>query len=77
MAAHYRTEAVRDGWVPAPDALSGELCFTRDGMALSVVFLTAERLEEDGHGSRPDLTTGAGYSVGVDAYVNDVATGGC
>ncbi len=26
VAAHYRTEAVRGGWVPAPDALSGELC---------------------------------------------------
>ncbi|MEU2180002.1 hypothetical protein [Streptomyces thermolilacinus] len=76
VAAHYRTEAVRDGWVPAPDALPGNLCFTREGMALSVVLLTAERLEEDGHGGRPDLTTGAGYSVGVDAYVNDAAAAG-
>ncbi|MEU3447343.1 hypothetical protein AB0H29_08930 [Streptomyces thermolilacinus] len=77
VVAHYRTEAVRDGWVPVPDALSGKLCFTREDMALWVFFLTAEGLEENGHGSRPDLTTGAGYSVGVDAYLNNGAAAGC
>ncbi|MEU3944773.1 hypothetical protein [Streptomyces sp. NPDC029526] len=77
VTAHYRTEAVRDGWNPDPEASPGDLCFTRQGMALSIVFLTAERLAEDGHGSRPDLTTGAGYSVNADSYVNSGTEAGC
>ncbi|OSC60430.1 hypothetical protein CJI59_19990 [Streptomyces sp. Alain-F2R5] len=77
VTAHYRTEAVRDGWNPDPEALPGDLCFTRKGMALSIVFLTAERLAEDGHGSRPDLTTGAGYSVSIDSYVNGGTEASC
>lgn len=77
VTAHYRTEAVRDGWNPDPEALPGDLCFTRKGMALSIVFLTAERLAEDGHGSRPDLTTGAGYSVSIDSYVNSGTEASC
>ncbi|MFE6068081.1 hypothetical protein [Streptomyces sp. NPDC056525] len=68
VAAHYRAAAVRDGWVPDPEALPGNVCFTREDTALWIVFLTAERLAEDGHGSRPDLTTGAGYSVSIDSY---------
>ncbi|MFC8760379.1 hypothetical protein ACFUAG_06595 [Streptomyces sp. NPDC057193] len=68
VAAHYRTAAVRDGWIPDPEALPGDLSFTREDMTLWIVFLTAERLAEDGHGSRPDLTTGAGYSVSIDSY---------
>ncbi|MCX5200326.1 hypothetical protein OG897_02455 [Streptomyces sp. NBC_00237] len=39
-------------------------------MNLSVDFLTAEGLAEEGHGSRPDLTTGAGHSISVDSYVS-------
>ncbi|MGX2993857.1 hypothetical protein JNUCC64_06090 [Streptomyces sp. JNUCC 64] len=77
VTAHYRKAAARDGWTKAPDAPPGGLCFTREGMALWVGFLTAERLAEDGHGKRPDLTTGAGYSVGVDTYVNSGAQAGC
>ncbi|MFE2601048.1 hypothetical protein ACFXCZ_31925 [Streptomyces sp. NPDC059396] len=68
VAAHYRTAAVRDGWIPDPEALPSDLCFTREDMALWIVFLTAERLAEEGHESRPDLTTGAGYSVNIDSY---------
>ncbi|MFF8882917.1 hypothetical protein [Streptomyces flaveolus] len=77
VTAHYRTEAVRDGWNPGPEALPGDFCFTREGMALSAVFLTAERLSEDGHGSRPDLTTGVGYSVILALYVNSGAEASC
>ncbi|MFJ6237355.1 hypothetical protein ACIQH0_25075 [Streptomyces griseus] len=77
VGEHYRTAAVRDGWTPDPDAPAGDLCLTREGMTLRIVFLTAEGLAEDGHGSRPDLTTGAGYSVGVESYVNDGAGAGC
>lgn len=77
VAEHYRTAAVRGGWTPDPDAPPGDLCLTREDMALRIVFLTAESLAEDGHGSRPDLTTGAGYSVGIDSYVNSDAEAGC
>lgn len=58
VTEHYRAATVRDGWNPDPEALPGELCFTKEDMALRIVFITAERLAEDGHGSRPDLTTG-------------------
>ncbi|MEU9298234.1 hypothetical protein [Streptomyces sp. NPDC048266] len=75
VAAHYRAAAVRDGWTPDPEALPGDLSFTREDMTLWIVFLTAERLAEDGHGSRPDLTTGAGYSVSVDSYGGVEASG--
>ncbi|MFE9132670.1 hypothetical protein [Streptomyces sp. NPDC007355] len=75
VAAHYRAAAVRDGWIPDPEALPGDLSFTREDMILWIVFLTAERLAEDGHGSRPDLTTGAGYSVSVDSYGGVEASG--
>ncbi|MGW3385718.1 hypothetical protein [Streptomyces cinereoruber] len=77
VTAHYRTAAVRDGWTPAPGSLLGDLCFTREDTVLWIAFLTAERLAEDGHGSRPGLTTGADYSVTVDAYVNGGAEEGC
>jgi hypothetical protein len=77
VAAHYRTAAARDGWTPGPDALPDDLCFVREKMVLQIVFLTAERLEEDGHGSRPDLTTGAGYSINIDSFVNSGVEAGC
>ncbi len=77
VTAHYRTALVREGWIPDPEASLGDLCFTKEGMALWIVFLTAERLAEDGHGSRPDLTTGAGYSVGIDSYVGSGAEASC
>ncbi|MGW4043167.1 hypothetical protein [Streptomyces sp. NPDC004721] len=70
VAAYYRTAVVRDGWNPDPEALPDDLCFARENMVLQIVFLTAEGLAEDGHGSRPDLTTGAGYSINVDSFVN-------
>ncbi|MEU6483796.1 hypothetical protein [Streptomyces sp. NPDC046887] len=76
-AAHYRTVAVQDGWGAAPETPPGELCFTKDAMALRIAFLTAEGLAEDGHGRRPDLTTGAGYSVGVESYANSGTEAGC
>ncbi|MET9731981.1 hypothetical protein ABZZ79_15410 [Streptomyces sp. NPDC006458] len=68
VAAHYRTALARDGWIPDPEALPGDLSFTRDDMTLWIVFLTTESLAEAGHGSRPDLTTGAGYSVSINSY---------
>ncbi|GGU50219.1 hypothetical protein [Streptomyces lavendofoliae] len=77
VTEHYQTAVVRDGWIPDPEALPGELCFTKEDMALSIVFLTAERLEEDGHGNRPDLTTGAGYSLSADSYVGSGAEASC
>lgn len=77
VAAHYRTAAVRDGWRQDPEAASGDLCFVREGTVLRVVLLTAEGLAEDGHGSRPDLTTGAGYSVDVDTVVSPGTEAGC
>ncbi|MFE6814772.1 hypothetical protein [Streptomyces sp. NPDC057675] len=73
VTAHYWTAVVRDGWTQDPEALIGDLRFIREDMTLSIVFLTAERLAKDGHGSRPDLTTGAGYSVSIDSYVNSDA----
>ncbi|WP_245235241.1 hypothetical protein [Streptomyces violaceorubidus] len=76
VRAHYRTAAVRDGWIPDPEASPGDQYFTKEGKALSIVFLTAEDLKQDGHGSRPDLTHGAGYSVSVDSYVNGGAETG-
>ncbi|MFB7110471.1 hypothetical protein [Streptomyces sp. NPDC056190] len=69
VAAHYRTAAVRDGWNPDPEALPDDLSFVKEKMSLQIVFLTAESLAEDGHASRPDLTTGAGYSINVDSLV--------
>ncbi|MBD3930152.1 hypothetical protein IF129_01000 [Streptomyces chumphonensis] len=77
VTAHYRTSAVRDGWNPGPEDSPGGMCFTREDMSLRLVFLTAEILREDGHGSRPDLTTGAGYSVSVETYLNDGVEAGC
>lgn len=77
VAAHYRTAAERDGWTPASEALSDDLCFAKERMTLQIVFLTAEGLAEDGHGSRPDLTTGAGYSIQVDSFVNSGVEVGC
>ncbi|MFC9684577.1 hypothetical protein [Streptomyces sp. NPDC056948] len=77
VAAHYRTAAERDGWTLAPDALSDDLCFAKKRMSLQIVFLTAEGLAEDGHGSRPDLTTGAGYSIHVDSFVNSGVEASC
>ncbi|MEU5222065.1 hypothetical protein AB0G55_05290 [Streptomyces toyocaensis] len=77
VTAHYRTAAARDGWRPEPEAASGDLCFVKEGTVLRIVFLTAESLAEDGHGNRPDLTTGAGYSVEADTVVNSGAEAGC
>ncbi len=78
VAAHYRTAAVRDGWAPDPGVVSDDgLCFAKEEMALRIVFLTAEGLAEDGHGSRPDLTTGAGYAINVDAPVDEGGEAGC
>ncbi|MEU4465967.1 hypothetical protein AB0G20_19995 [Streptomyces sp. NPDC024017] len=77
VAAHYRAAAKRDGWTPAPEAVSDELCFAKERTSLRIVFLTAEGLAEDGHGSRPDLTTGAGYSISVDSFVNSDVEAGC
>ncbi|MER7951941.1 hypothetical protein ABTY59_31580 [Streptomyces sp. NPDC096079] len=78
VSAHYRTAAVRDGWNPDPRASPGEPCFTKEDMTLWIVFRTAERLAEDGHGSRADLTTGAGYSVSIDSYLGSgAAEAGC
>ncbi|MEU7283254.1 hypothetical protein AB0A69_31440 [Streptomyces sp. NPDC045431] len=77
VAAHYRTAAVRDGWNPHPEALPDDLCFVREKMALQIVFLTAERLAEDGYGNRPDLTTGAGYSIDINSFVNSGSEAGC
>lgn len=77
VAAHYRTAAVRDGWHPAPESLPDDLCFARGGMTLQIVFLTAQRLAEDGHGNRPDLTTGAGYSIDIDSFVNSDVEASC
>lgn len=77
VAAHYRTAAVRDGWGPDPEAPSDDLCFVKEDMTLRVVFLTAEGLAEDGHENRPDLTTGAGYSVNADSFTNSGVEPGC
>ncbi|MFE9172798.1 hypothetical protein ACFYNZ_25550 [Streptomyces kebangsaanensis] len=77
VAAYYRTAAVRDGWNPDPEALSDDLCFVKEKMSLQIVFLTAEGLAEGGHGSRPDLTTGAGYSINIDSFVNSGVEAGC
>jgi hypothetical protein len=68
VAAHYRAAAPRDGWSPDPDAVPGDLRFVKEAMSLRIVFLTAESLAEEGHESRSDLTSGAGYSIGVDSY---------
>jgi hypothetical protein len=77
VAAHYRTATLQDGWSPDPEASPDDLCFVRESMSLRIVFLTAELLAEDGHGSRPDLTTGAGYSISIDSYVNSGVEAGC
>lgn len=68
VAAYYRTAARQDGWIPAPDVAPDDLSFVKKTMNLRIVFLTAELLAEEGHGSRPDLSTGAGYSINVDSY---------
>ncbi|GED86206.1 hypothetical protein [Streptomyces sp. 6-11-2] len=77
VAAYYRTAAVRDGWNPDSEALPDDLCFARENMVLRIVFLTAERLAEDGHGSHPDLATGAGYSINIESFVNSGVEAGC
>jgi hypothetical protein len=77
VAAHYRTAAARNGWNPDPEALSDDLCFAKEERTLRIIFLTAEGLAEDGHGSRPDLTTGASYSINIDSFVNSGAEAGC
>ncbi|WP_399895240.1 hypothetical protein ACGH7X_38945 [Streptomyces sp. BBFR51] len=68
VAAHYRTATQQDGWSPDPDAAPDDLSFVKRAMNLRINFLTAELLTEEGHGSRPDLSTGAGYSITVDSY---------
>ncbi|GAA4976112.1 hypothetical protein [Streptomyces hyderabadensis] len=64
-AAHYRTVAEQDGWSPDPEAAPSNLSFVKGTVSLQIVFVTAELLAEEGHGSRPDLSTGAGYSISV------------
>lgn len=68
VAAHYRTAARQDGWSPDPEAAPDDLSFVKETKSLQIVFLTAELLAEEGHGSRPDLTTGAGYSISVGSF---------
>ncbi|CAM5331603.1 hypothetical protein [Streptomyces griseomycini] len=68
VAAHYRTAAQQGGWSPDPDALPDDLRFVKETMSLQIVFLTAGLLAEEGRGSRPDLSTGAGYSISIDSY---------
>ncbi|MGW6008003.1 hypothetical protein [Streptomyces sp. NPDC055210] len=68
VAAHYRAAAQQDGWSPDPDALPDDLSFVKKTMNLQIVFSTAELLAEEGHGSHPDLSTGAGYSISVESY---------
>ncbi|MEV7796580.1 hypothetical protein AB0O68_32090 [Streptomyces sp. NPDC087512] len=68
VAAHYRTAAQQDGWSPGPEAAPDDLSFVKETKSLQIVFLTAELLAEEGHGSSPDLATGAGYSISVGSY---------
>jgi hypothetical protein len=77
VAAHYRTAASRDGWIPSSGSRPGDLCFTRDGTTLAVVLLTPERLAENGHGDRRDLRAGTGYRVGVETHVDGGASAAC
>ncbi|MFI2410257.1 hypothetical protein [Streptomyces sp. NPDC018947] len=64
VAAHYRAAAQQDGWSPDPEAAPDGLSFVKESRSLQIVFLTAELLAEEGHGSRPDLATGYSISVG-------------
>ncbi|MGZ3096950.1 hypothetical protein [Streptomyces sp. H72] len=48
----------------APDDLS----FVKRTTSPQVAFLTAELLAEQGHGSRPDISAGAGCSITVGSY---------
>ncbi|MFD3513627.1 hypothetical protein [Streptomyces sp. NPDC058657] len=68
VSTHYRALLIRDGWTPDPLTEPDGLTLSKDTLSLHVAFLTAERLAEDGHGSRPDLTTGAGYSIGIEEH---------
>ncbi|GAA3941960.1 hypothetical protein GCM10022244_57350 [Streptomyces gulbargensis] len=77
VATHYRTAALRDGWTASPGSPAGDLCFTREDMALRIVFRTAGNLTGSGHGNRPDLVTGSGYSVAVETYANSGAGADC
>lgn len=77
VAEHYRTATRQDGWRRDSEAASDDLCFGREKMSLRIIFLTAELLEEYGHGTRPDLTTGAGYWIRIDANVNSGSEAGC
>ena len=77
VAAHCRRVAARDGSNQRSEAPSGDLCFAAEERALRIVFLTAEGLAEDGHGSRPGLTTGAGYSVNIDSFMHSGTESGC
>ncbi|SMF78426.1 hypothetical protein [Streptomyces sp. Amel2xC10] len=77
VVAYYRTAAVRDGWHPDPGASPDDLCFARENMHLQIAFLTAEGLAKDGHRNRPDLTTGAGYSINIDSFVDGGAEASC
>ncbi|MFH9769510.1 MULTISPECIES: hypothetical protein [Streptomyces] len=77
VAEHYRTAARQDGWRRDSEAAPEDLCFVREEMSLRIVFLTAELLKEYGHGTRPDLTTGAGYWIRIDANVNSGSEAGC
>ncbi|NEE52977.1 hypothetical protein G3M55_51325, partial [Streptomyces sp. SID8455] len=69
--------ARQDGWRRDSEAAPEGLCFVREEMSLRIVFLTAELLKEYGHGTRPDLTTGAGYWIRIDANVNSGSEAGC
>ncbi|MFF7930910.1 hypothetical protein [Streptomyces sp. NPDC007940] len=68
VTAHYRAAAQQDGWSPDPEADPDDLSFVKETKSLQIVFLTAKLLAEEGYGSRPDLSTGAGYSISIGSY---------
>ncbi|MFE9741486.1 hypothetical protein [Streptomyces sp. NPDC006477] len=70
VAAYYRTVALRHGWSPDAEAPPAEVWFVKETMSLRIAFLIPELPTEDAHGSRPDVTTDAGYSISVTSYVD-------
>lgn len=71
LEAHYRAAAEKDGWSPEPGSEPKDMFFVKGNLNLSIGYLTDEDLADAGHGSRPDLTGGAGYSLYISTYVND------
>ncbi|MHA4774323.1 hypothetical protein L1085_007460 [Streptomyces sp. MSC1_001] len=70
VAAHYRTVALRHGWSPDPETPPAELWFVNETMSLHIAFLIPELPTGDAHGSSPDATADAGYSISVTSYVD-------